>query len=57
MEKLEEYRVWGVPNIWVINPATQRFSRYSEWGLENVSSLALNESPFQLTPAELFENI
>jgi Uma2 family endonuclease len=57
MQKLEEYRVWGVPNIWVVDPATKRFSVYSGMGLQNVSSFSLNEYPFQLTPAELFESV
>ena len=57
MEKLEEYRLWGVAHIWVIDPLTKRFSMYTELGLQNVSSLALPEYPFQLTPAELFANL
>jgi Uma2 family endonuclease len=54
MEKLEEYRVWGVPNIWVVNPMAKRFSIYTEFGLRNVSSLVLADFPFELTPAALF---
>jgi Uma2 family endonuclease len=57
MQKLEEYRKWGVPHIWVIDPAMQRFSMYTELGLQNVSSLVLSDYPFQLTPAELFANL
>jgi Uma2 family endonuclease len=57
MQKLEEYRVWGVPNIWVIDPATQRFSSYTELGLQNVSSFSLPNYPFQLSPAELFSSL
>lgn len=57
MQKLDEYRVWGVPNIWVIDPTTKRFSVYTERGLENVSSLALPNHSFQLTPAELFSEL
>jgi Uma2 family endonuclease len=57
MQKLEEYRRWGVPHIWVIDPAMQRFSMYTELGLQNVSSLGLSEYRFQLTPAELFANL
>ncbi len=57
MQKLEEYRAWGVPHIWVIDPSTQRFSMYTELGLQNVSSLSLSDYPFQLTPAELFANL
>ena len=56
MEKLEEYRVWGVPNIWVIDPETQRFSIYTELGLQNVSPF-LAHYPFQLAPAELFSHL
>lgn len=57
MQKLEEYRVWGVPNIWVIDPETQRFSVYTELGLQNVSSFALPGYPFQLAPADLFSQL
>ncbi len=57
MQKLEEYRGWGVPNIWVIDPATQRFSIYTELGLQNVSSFSLASYPFQLAPADLFSQL
>jgi len=57
MEKLEEYRVWGVPNIWVVDPMAQRLSIYTEFALQNVSSLALADYPFELTPAALFSDL
>jgi Uma2 family endonuclease len=57
MEKLEEYRKWDVLHIWVIDPSAQKFSIYSELGLHNVSSLALPEYSFQLTPAGLFASL
>jgi len=57
MEKLEEYRNWGVEHIWVIDPLAKRFSVYSEFGLQNVSSLVLPDYSFQLTPAELFAEV
>ena len=57
MQKLEEYREWGVPHIWVIDPVAKRFSMYTEVGLQNVSSLSLAEYPIQLTPAELFAGL
>ena len=57
MQKLEEYRAWGVPNIWVIDPVTKRFSMYTELGLQNVSSFALAGYPFQLAPADLFSRL
>ena len=57
MQKLEEYRQWGVRHIWVIDPAAQRFSLYTEVGVQNASSLNLPDYPFQLTPAELFSDL
>ena len=57
MEKLEEYRVWGVPNIWVVDPLAKRFAIYTELGLQNVSSLALADYPFELTPGILFSDL
>jgi Uma2 family endonuclease len=57
MQKLEEYLTWGVPNIWVIDPATQRFSIYTELGLQNVSSFSLAGYPFELTPSDLFSRL
>ena len=57
MQKLEEYRVWGVRNIWVIDPISNRFSIYTELGLQNVSSFTLSGYPFELAPADLFSRL
>ena len=57
MEKLEEYRVWGVANIWVIDPLSKRLATYSETGLRYVQSLSLAEYPLQLTPSALFNDL
>jgi Uma2 family endonuclease len=57
MEKLEEYRAWGVPNIWVIDPLAKRFAIYSDGWLQNVSSLALADYPFEITPSVLFSDL
>jgi Uma2 family endonuclease len=57
MEKLEEYRLWGVPNIWVVDPLSKRFAIYTELGLQYVSSLALADYPFELTPSVLFSDL
>ncbi len=53
MEKLEEYRVWGVPNIWVVDPMAKRLALYTASALQYVSSLALADYPFELTPSTL----
>jgi Uma2 family endonuclease len=57
MQKLEEYRQWGVAHIWVVNPATKGFAVYTDIGLQNVSSLSLPGYPLEITPAELFANL
>jgi Uma2 family endonuclease len=57
MEKLEEYRVWGVQNIWVVDPLAKRFAIYTELGLQYFSSLALTDYPFELTPSVLFSDL
>jgi len=57
MEKLEEYRVWGVPNIWVVDPLAKRLARYTESSLQIVSSLALADYPLELTPSLLFSDL
>ena len=44
MQKLEEYREWGVPHIWLIDPLTRRFSMYTELGLQTISSLGFRLS-------------
>jgi Uma2 family endonuclease len=57
MQKLEEYRVWGVPNIWVVDPRNKRLAYYNEAGLQFVSSLVLADYPLELTPGVLFSDL
>jgi Uma2 family endonuclease len=57
MQKLEEYRNWGVGHVWGINPSLKRFSIYTDFSLQNISSHSLADYPFQLTPAELFADL
>jgi Uma2 family endonuclease len=57
MEKLEEYRTWGVDNIWVVDPMSKRLSVYTAAGLQNVSSLTLPGYPLELTPTTLFSDL
>jgi Uma2 family endonuclease len=57
MEKVEDYRVWGVPNIWVVDPHSKRLALYTEAGLRNASSLALANYPLDLTPEALFSDL
>jgi Uma2 family endonuclease len=57
MEKLEEHRLWGVGNIWVVDPLLKRSAIYSETGLRYVQSLTLADYPLQLTPSALFSDL
>jgi Uma2 family endonuclease len=57
MQKLEEYRIWGVPNIWVVDPLAKRLATYSTTGPQYVSTLNLPEYPFELTPSALFNDL
>jgi len=54
MEKLEEYRAWGIPNIWFVDPWARKLDVYSASGLVQVESLNLPEYNFQITAADLF---
>jgi len=54
IEKLEEYRTFGVRNIWLIDPERKHFNVFDSSGLRGVSSLALPEYAFAVTPADLF---
>ncbi|HYL76470.1 MAG TPA: Uma2 family endonuclease [Bryobacteraceae bacterium] len=57
IEKLDEYRVWGVQNIWLIDPIAKRLAVYTAIGAQNVATLSLPEYSLHLTPAELFDNL
>jgi hypothetical protein len=46
-----------VPNIWVVDPLNKRLALYTALGLQNVSSLALADYPFELTPGILFSDL
>jgi Uma2 family endonuclease len=57
VKKLEEYRVWGASNIWVVDPLAKRFAVYTDWSLQYVSSLLLADYALELTPGVLFSDL
>lgn len=53
-EKLEEYRAWGVPHVWLIDPHSRRL--YScESGFAEVKKLRVPELDIELEPADCFD--
>src|SRR5262249_40212169 len=54
MERLEEFRRWGVRHIWVIDPLLRRLFVYHEGSLSAVEVLELLGYPLTLTPSEVF---
>jgi Uma2 family endonuclease len=55
LQKLEEYRIWGVQHIWLIDPWRKNLSIYTEKGLSTVDRLRLPEFAAELAPLDLFE--
>jgi Uma2 family endonuclease len=55
--RLEDYRRWGVPHVWLIDPELKRLYEYSDAGLLQHAALRLSEFDFELSAQELFKNI
>lgn len=53
LEKFEQYKTWGVPNIWLIEPELKRLFLF-QGGLLSVPKLELPQFEFSMTAAELF---
>lgn len=54
LQKLEEYRVWGVPHIWLIEPELKRIHVYDGGSLREVSSLELPQFGFVVSAQQVF---
>jgi Uma2 family endonuclease len=53
LRKCEEYRAWGVPNIWVIESEVRKFYVYTA-GLSEVDRFDLAEFGFSVSAESLF---
>ena len=53
-QKLEDYRVWGVPHIWLVDPHAKRLYT-CDAGLVEVATLKIPELGVEVTPADLFD--
>src|SRR5665213_4322836 len=54
LQKLEEYRVWGVPHIWLIEPELKRIHVYDHGSLREVSRLELPQFGFAVAAEQVF---
>lgn len=57
IRRLEDYRRWGVPHIWVVDPQVKRLYEYREAGLLQFPALRLPEFDFEVSAQELFKDI
>jgi Uma2 family endonuclease len=55
--RLEDYRRWGVPHVWLVDPELRRLYEYSEAGLLQHAALRLPEFEFEISAQELFKDI
>jgi Uma2 family endonuclease len=54
MQKLEEYRAWGVRHIWLVDPERRRLQVYNSGALSEVPALEISEYDVRLTAAGIF---
>jgi Uma2 family endonuclease len=55
LEKLKEYRNWGIRHIWLLDPASEGFSVYDDGGLREVPTLELPEFELMIQKSDVFE--
>jgi Uma2 family endonuclease len=55
--RLEDYRRWGVPHVWLVDPQRKRVYQYTEAGLLQFPALRLPEFDFEISAQELFKDI
>jgi Uma2 family endonuclease len=54
LAKLEEYRQWGVPHVWLADPHARRLYT-CEAGLVEVPALKIPELSIEVKPSDIFE--
>jgi Uma2 family endonuclease len=56
-ERLEDYRRWGVPHVWLVDPQLKRVYEYTESGLLQFPALRLPEFNFEISAQDLFKDV
>jgi Uma2 family endonuclease len=54
LQRFEEYRVWGVQHIWLIQPELKRCHIYDQGSLTEVSRFMLPQFDLEIPAADLF---
>jgi Uma2 family endonuclease len=52
--KLEEYRAWGIPHVWLIDPRLRKIYVYTQAGLQAVESFQAAEIGASMPAGEIF---
>jgi Uma2 family endonuclease len=53
MKRLEEFRAWGVPHVWLVDPGLRRLSVYRDGGLTAVTAFELGEFGVRIAAEEI----
>jgi Uma2 family endonuclease len=56
-ERLEDYRRWGVPHVWLVDPQLKRLYEYTDAGLLQFPALRLPQFDFEISAQELFKDV
>ena len=56
-QRLEDYRRWGVPHVWLVDPWRKRLYEFNEAGLLQRSTLELPEFDFTIFAEDVFKDI
>jgi len=55
--RLEDYRRWGVPHVWLVDPWLKRLYECTEAGLLQRAGLALPDFDFAISAEEVFKDL
>jgi Uma2 family endonuclease len=56
-ERINDYRAFGVANIWVLDPATQRGYDCQSSGFLDATEFSVQGTPIRLSLSELFAKV
>ncbi len=56
-QRLEDYRRWGVPHVWLVDPWRKRLYECTEAGLLQRARLALPDFDFAISAEEVFKDL